>query len=91
MCDPLTIATLGVSAISGILSLSQPTPTPPKPAAPAAVAAPTARDGGATVLVGAGKTDNLDSAKTTETPMSFTEKRLQGVALGGLGRSGLAL
>jgi hypothetical protein len=92
MSDPIT---MGFMALSGALGLAgslaggggQSAPPPAQvPAAPA----PATKDPGATVFLG--DDTDLDAADGSEDPYSqFSEKRASGVALGGLGKSGLGL
>lgn len=89
MCDPSTLialaATVG-STLFGVASMPDP-PAPELPAAPA----PTARNPGATVRVGTGaeELENTDPGDTGGKPV--VRQRASGSALGGLGRSSLAL
>jgi len=85
----MTMVTLALTAGSTLFGLSS-MKAPPPPELPA-VAAPTARTAGATVRVGTGA-DELENTDATESSAGRTEKtRASGMALGGLGRSSLAL
>lgn len=87
MCDPLTILTL-VGSIGSTLfgaTASKP-PAPEMPAAPA----PTARTPGATVRLGDGP-QLVNTDPTASTATKPVKERAAGTALGGLGKSTLAL
>ena len=89
MCDPIT---LGMAALSGAAALfgnGNDTPSPPPPVIPPAPTAMAAREAGAEVRVG----DGAAKSSTSPTPQydGFTEKRVTGKPLGGLGRGGLGL
>ncbi len=86
MCDPMTMIGM-IGSIAGPL-LSSP-PMPPKAQIPASPA-PNARAPGATVRVGTGAKDNRSDTTAAERS-TFVERRKAGTAVGGLGRSGLAL
>ncbi len=86
MCDPMTMISM-VASIAGPL-LSSP-PKPPKAEIPASPA-PTARAPGATVRIGTGAEDKRSDTAAAERS-TFVERRKAGTAVGGLGRSGLAL
>jgi hypothetical protein len=80
-----------MAALGGAASLfggGDKPPPPPPPVIPAAPAS-AARTPGAEVKIGDGQTKNPNSA----TPQydGFTEKRITGKPLGGLGRGGLGL
>lgn len=77
----------GLMSIAGPL-LSSP-PKPPKAEIPASPA-PNARAPGATVRIGAGADDQRTNS-TYAKRSTFKETRKAGTAVGGLGRSGLAL
>jgi hypothetical protein len=85
LCDPVTIIS-AFSALSGIAGslFGNKTPKAKVPAPPA----PTSKTPGATVKVG---TDDDASDVSIGNAASFTEKRKQGKALGGLGRGGLTI
>jgi len=92
MCEPLTmLGLLGLagsvgSAALGVAGAAKP-PEPTLPAAPA----PTGRAPGATVRVGTGA-DELENTDPTKSDIVRTPvTRAAGTALGGLGRSTLAL
>lgn len=89
MCDPATLAIMGVTAVTSLFGSKGDTiVNPPKAEAPA-IAAPTTRKAGADVRIGRNK--GKKSAEALARPAGFTEKRTQAVALGGLGKSGLTL
>ena len=85
----MEIALLGGSLLSGAASLFAAPKPPDPPPLPALDPAP-ARTPGATVRVGDGTTDNTTDNTAPEFS-TFVEKRVQGKALGGLGRGGLGL
>lgn len=95
MCDPITLGLAAVSATAMLMGNSNDSPPQqamPAPAAPVNVPAGgevTARAPGADVRIG----DGTKSAKASTTPQydGFTEKRVTGKPLGGLGRGGLGL
>jgi hypothetical protein len=87
MCDPLTILGL-VGGLGSVLFAPKP-PDPPKIETPAGPA-PTARSPGATIRVGTGA-DELQAADPAYTGTAKAKTRASGSALGGLGRSSLAL
>lgn len=88
MCDPLT---LGLAAVSGAAMLfsggDEAAPPPPPPAVAQAPAK--AREPDAEVRLG----DGTKKTKASAAPAfdGFTEKRVAGKSLGGLGRGGLGL
>jgi len=90
MCDPITLMMM-VSAGTGLMGAMKSEPKPP-PAVTPAVAAPTNRTPGAIVRLGNGAND-IDNTDANEPTLSsaFTETRKSARAIGGLGRSGLAL
>lgn len=87
MCDPATLLAGGLSALGGLLGMTQSQPAPPQAAMP--VLPDQDRAPGATVRLGAGKED-----KTTDgvagPVLGFTERRASGTSLT-RGRSGLAI
>lgn len=87
MCDPLTMIMGAASMLTPLLSSP---PKPPKAKVPAAPA-PNARAPGATVRIGTGADDKRTVTTTADRNSNFKEKRKAAVALGSLGRSGLAL
>jgi hypothetical protein len=89
LCDPIT---LGLTALAGGAALfggSKDPPPPPPVINPPVPQNFTSRAADADVRVG----DGLDKTNTTATPQytGFTEKRVAGKSLGGLGRGGLGL
>jgi hypothetical protein len=94
MCDPATLALMAVTIGSTLIAGSGKKEgdtivnTPPAAEAPA-IAAPTARVAGADVRLGRKTTKRTEEA--TGDRAKFKEKRTKGVALGGLGRSGMGL
>jgi hypothetical protein len=89
MCDPITILTLVATAGSTLLGAAS-MKAPPAPELPA-TPAPTGRAPGATVRIGTGADElkNEDPTESSATPQ--VKQRAAGTALGGLGRSSLAL
>ena len=87
MCDPATLAIMGVTAAASLFGGGT-TVNTPSAAAPA-IAAPTTRKAGADVRVG--RDQKKKSAESQVKAGGFVEKRKTAVSLGGLGRSGLTL
>lgn len=90
MCDPMTLAMLGMGAVSIVTSLfGGGEDAVPPPAEAPAIAAPTYRKGGADVRLG--RKNKAATAEAGTATGRFKEKRTSAVALGGLGRSGMQL
>ena len=80
---------MGLSAATGLFgAMNQ--PKPPKAQLPAPPA-PDARAPGAVVRIGQADGANNKASNTPDPNSTLVEKRATGQALGGLGRSGLAL
>lgn len=91
MCDPITLgltALAGGAALFGSGNSDNSTPAPPPPAIPAQPAS-TAQTPGAVVKVGDGAA--ATAASVAPAYSGFTEKRVTGKPLGGLGKGGLGL
>jgi hypothetical protein len=88
MCDPATLAVMGITAVASLLGGGDTVVNPPS-AAPPAIAAPTSRKAGADVRVG--REAKKKAAEGAVNPSGFKETRKAAVSLGGLGRSGLTL
>lgn len=88
MCDPLSMLTLALTAGSTLFGVSK-MANPPEPELPGAPAA-TARTPGATVRIGTGA-EELEDKTTESTAGRNVATRSAGTALGGLGKSSLAL
>lgn len=89
MCDPITAILGGLGVASTLFGGKNDTPPPPPPPVIPATPASAARTPGAEVKLGDGASKNPNSA----TPQydGFTEKRVTGRPLGGLGKGGLGL
>lgn len=89
MCEPITLAMAALGGAASLFGGGDKPPPPPPPVIPPARDPATTREAGAEVKLG----DGALKPTSTSTPQyeGFSEKRITGKPLGGLGRGGLGL